>query len=202
MDEKIKVAIDADFFRNITEYEQGINLFLQVMKDLGMQPFMHEFVANVELKGNKYLKQLRDAGEISIIIYGDYLKKEDRLEYEEYFRQAFETINLFDFPEESDIYEYADRDESLGEIRSLYMASKRGYIYFMSDDADARTLAKRFFSSKRGVAVKTLYDVLIMCKEVGTKLQWKDINPTVANAMQKRQDKVNNLKGIYKILST
>lgn len=197
MDEQIKAVIDADFFRNITEYEQGIGLFLQVMKDLGIQPFMHEFVANVELKGNKYLKQLCDMGEILIISYEDYLNAENRSEYEEYFRKAFETVNLFDFPEKSDIYQYADKDESLGEIRSLYMASKKGYIYFMSDDADARTLAKKFFSSKREVVVKTLYDVLKMCKEKGTKLQWKDINPTVANAMQKRQDKVNSLKEIY-----
>lgn len=197
MDEQIKVAIDADFFRNITEYERGIDLFLQVMKDLGMQPFMHEFVANDELKGNKYLKQLRDASEISIIFYEDYLNEKNRLEYEEYFRQAFETINLFDFPKGSDIYKYSDKGESLGEIRSLYMASKMGYIYFMSDDAGARTLAKKFFSSKRRVAVKTLFDVLKMCKGKDTKLRWKDINPTVTNAMQKRQDRVNILRDMY-----
>ena len=197
MDEHIKVVIDADFFRNITEYERGTGLFLQVMKDLGMQPFMHEFVANDELKGNKYLKQLLDQGEISIIYYKDYLNEENRLEYEEYFRQAYEKINCFDFSEKNDIYQYADQDESLGEIRSLYMASKMGYIYFMSDDADARTLANKFLSSKRKVAVKTLFDVLTMCKEKETKLRWKDINPTVTNAMQKRQDKVNKLKEIY-----
>lgn len=197
MDEQIKVAIDADFFRNITEYERGVGLFLQVMKDLGMKPFMHEFVANVELKGNQYLEKLRDMDEISIVFYNDYLNEENRLEYEEYFRQAYETINYRDFPKKSDIYEYADKEESLGEIRSLYMASKMGYIYFMSDDADARTLAKKFFSSKREVAVKTLFDVLVMCKEKDTKLQWKDINPTVANAMQKRQDKINTLSNMY-----
>jgi len=77
------------------------------------------------------------------------------------------------------------------------MASKMGYIYFMSDDADARTLANKFLSSKRNVAVRTLFDVLIMCKEKDTKLRWKDINPTVTNAMQKRQDKVNKLREIY-----
>ncbi|MDE7267088.1 MAG: hypothetical protein K2N89_06460 [Lachnospiraceae bacterium] len=197
MDDQIKVVIDADFFRNITEHERGAGLFLQVMKDLGMKPFMHEFVANIELKGNIYLKQLLDVGEISIIFYKDYLNEENRLEYEEYFRQAYEKINCFEFPEKNDIYQYADQDESLGEIRSLYMASKMGYIYFMSDDADARTLAKKFFSSKRGVAIKTLFDVLILCKEKETKLRWKDINPTVTNAMQKRQDKVNKLKEIY-----
>lgn len=27
MDEQMKVVIDADFFRNITEYEQGIDIY-------------------------------------------------------------------------------------------------------------------------------------------------------------------------------
>lgn len=42
MDEQTKAVIDADFFRNFTEYENGTGLFLQVMDDLGMEPVMHE----------------------------------------------------------------------------------------------------------------------------------------------------------------
>ena len=111
--------------------------------------------------------------------------------------KAYEVINYLEFPKKIDIYEYADKEESLGEIRSLYMAGKMGYIYFMSDDADAKSLAKKFFSSKREVKVKSLFDVLVMCKERGVNLQWKDINPTVTNAMRKRQDKVDRLKKLY-----
>lgn len=198
MDEQIKVVIDADFFRNITEHEQGVKLFLQVMKDLDMKPFMHEFVANVELKDNQYLKELLDKDDISIIFYEDYLNEKNREEYEAYFRQAYEKINYFDFPEKGDLYQYADKDESLGEIRSLYMAKQMGYIYFMSDDADARLLAKKFFSGKSGVEVRTLFDAFFMCKEKDTALRWKDISPTVTNAMQKRQDKVSKLRDIYR----
>lgn len=197
MDEQINVVIDADFFLNITEYEHGTALFLRVMNDLGMKPIMHEFVANVELKGNIYLQQLLDTGTVSVVSYKDYLKEEDKAEYAEYFMEAYERVNHFDFSESSDIYEYADRDESLGEIRSLYMARKMGYIYFMSDDADAKTLAGNFFSGKRKVNVKSLFDVLVMCKEKNTGLQWKDINPTVTNAMRKRRDKIDRLKELY-----
>lgn len=197
MSEQIKAVIDADFFRNITEYERGNDLFLKVMDELGMKPIMHEFVANTELKENKYLEELKDTGKISIVSYEEYLRAEDRAEYEEYFIEAYESINYFDFPKGSDIYEYADKDESLGEIRSLYMANKMGYIYFMSDDGGAKALARKFFSSKRAIKVESLYDVLVMCKEKDTKLQWKDINPTVTNAMQKRQDKVNSLRQLY-----
>lgn len=196
MDEQIKVVIDADFFRNITEYEHGLKLFFKVMDDLDMEPVMHEFVANVELKNNVYLQQLKDECKISIISYEDYLKEEDESEYKEYFLRAFERINRFDFPEK-DIYEYQERDESLGEIRSLYMARKLGYIYFMSDDADAKVLARNFFSSKKAVDVKSLYEALIMCKERNTELKWKDINPTVTNSMNKRQDRIKALKALY-----
>ncbi|MCM1264541.1 MAG: hypothetical protein NC313_17650 [Butyrivibrio sp.] len=197
MDGQINVVIDADFFRNITEYEQGTGLFLRVMNDLEMKPIMHEFVANVELKGNIYLQQLLDMGIVSVIYYKDYLKEEDKAEYAEYFIEAYEHINHFDFLESGNIYEYADKNESLGEIRSLYMARKMGYIYFMSDDADAKTLARNFFSSKRKVTVKSLFDVLAMCKEKNIGLRWKDINPTVSNAMRNRRDKISRLQELY-----
>lgn len=197
MDGQIKAAIDADFFINITEYERGTGLFLKVMKALGIKPFMHKFVADCELRGNAYLKELIDAGEISVADYEDYLTDENRTEYEEYFRDAYEKINYRDFQEKEDIYKCADKDESLGEIRSLYMADKMGYIYFMSDDADARMLAKKFISSKKALKVQSLFDVFVMCKERNTGLRWKDINPTVANAMRKRQGSIEKLKEIY-----
>lgn len=138
-----------------------------------------------------------DKGIVTTLSYDDYLCEEDRAEYEEYFTEAYERINRFDLPKGCDIYKYEEPDESLGEIRSLYMARKKGYIYFMSDDAGAKMLAKNFFSNKRIVKVQSLFDVLIMCKERDTMLRWKDINPTVTNAMRKRQDKVKRLKELY-----
>ncbi len=196
MNERIKAVIDADFFRKLTEYEKGIKLFLHIMDDLGMEPVMHEFVADTELKENVYLKELLIAGKVLIVHHEDYLE-EDREEYKRYFLEAYERINHFDFPEGEDIYQYAECGESLGEIRSLYMARKKGYIYFMSDDADAKTLAKNFFSSKRTVKVISLFDAFIICKQKNTELEWKDINPTVTNAMRKRQDKIRKLKELY-----
>lgn len=197
MDERIKAVIDADFFRKLTDYEGGIGLFLRVMDDLGLEPTMHEFVANTELNGNVHLQELLDIGKIIIVHYEDYLKEDDYEEYEDYFRAAYEKINCFDFPEEGDIFQYAECGESLGEIRSLYMARKQGYIYFMSDDADARMLVKSFFSSKRSLEVKTLFDAFVMCRERNTKLKWKDINPTVTNAMRKKQKRIAELKEMY-----
>lgn len=67
----------------------------------------------------------------------------------------------------------------------------------MSDDAGARMLAESFFSRKKRVDVKCLYDVLTMCRACGSKLRWKDINPTVKNALEKRQDRIKELKKLY-----
>lgn len=197
MDERIKAAIDADFFRKITEYERGNGLFLKLINELNIQPVMHEFVAGNELQGNLYLQELLEANEIMVIHYSDYLNADDKDSYEDYFREAYERINRFSFAEGKDIYTYSEKQESLGEIRSFYMAKKLGYTYFMSDDADAKTLARNFSSSKHKVIVQTLYDVFVECRAKGTSLVWKDINVTAANAMRKRQDKLKKLKEIY-----
>lgn len=196
MDEQIKAVIDADFFRKITDYERGTALFLRVMNELNMQPVMHEFVAESELRGNEYLQGLLKTDEIIIVRYDEYLNEEDKEPYDEYFREAFEWINLYPFPKGKDIYTYADKAESLGEIRSLYMARKLGYTYFMSDDADAKTLVRNFFP-QNSITVQTLYEVFVVCKEKGTSLVWKDINVTATNVMRVRQDKLNHLKEIY-----
>lgn len=197
MDERIKAAIDADFFRKITDYEHGNALFLRVIDALKIQPVMHEFVAENELRGNQYLQELIDANKITIIRHIDYIQEEEKEAYEFYFKEAFERINKFDFPEGTDIYTYAEKQESLGEIRSFYMVKKLGYTYFMSGDADARTLVRYFSSSRHMIVVQTLYDVLAACRRQGTGFVWKDINVTATNAMRKRQDKLNELKEIY-----
>ena len=149
------------------------------------------------MKGNQYLQELVDANEITIVHYEDYLRKEERGSYESYFKEAYERINKFDFPAGEDIYTYEEKEESLGEIRSFYMAKKMSYTYLMSDDADARTLARNFSSRKFRVIVQTLYDVFVECRRQEAGFVWKDINVAATNAMRKRQDKLNKLKEIY-----
>lgn len=122
----------------------------------------------------------------------------DRDEYDEYFQEAFERLNRFSFPEKEDIYKYAHPDESLGEIRSLYMAMKKNYSYFMSDDSDSGFLAKNFFSSKHTIDILSLYEALVQCKKQGTCMTWKQINPTVTNAMRSRQKRIESLRELYR----
>lgn len=199
MGDQIKAVIDADFFIKATEYEQGTSLFRQIMHDLNMHPVMHRFVADTELESSPYLPTLINNSQLTVIDYEDYLLNDkDREEYDEYFRDAFERLNRFSFPEEEDIYKYTQTNESLGEIRSLYMAMKKNYCYFMSDDSGSKFLAKNFFSSKHAINIMSLYDALVQCKEQGTCLTWKNINPTVTNAMRSRQDKITFLRDLYR----
>ena len=186
------------FFRNATEYDRSTTFFLRILDEMEMKPVMHEFVAETELSQNQYLDQLLQSGRIAVVRYEDYLRNDtDKEEYKEYFLDAYERINRLEFLTDKDIYKYSEKKESLGEIRSLYMAMKKGYHYFMSDDGDSKFLAKNLFSSKHAIEVDSLYDVLVKCKERGTDLTWKDINPTVSNAMHRRQDKIEKLKELY-----
>ena len=199
MDDQIKAVIDADFFNKATEYDKGTYLFNQLMHDLNMYPVMHRFVADTELKSNPYLPTLINNHQLTVIDYEDYLLSgKDREEYDEYFRDAYERINRFSFQPKEDIYKYAKPHESLGEIRSLYMALKNNYSYFMSDDSDSRFLAKHFFSRKHTIDIISLYEALVRCKEQGTCLTWKNINPTVKNAMRSRQDYIKALQELYR----
>lgn len=199
MGDQIRAVIDADFFIKVTEYEHGTSLFLSIMNDRNMMPIMHRFVADVELKGNPYLSALISNGLLLVMDYKDYLLNDrDRQEYEDYFREAYEKINKLSFSDKEDIFTYAKSHESLGEIRSLYMAVKNKYPYFMSDDNDSKFLAYKFFPRKNKIIVESLYEALIQCRDAGTRLTWKRINPTVTNALRCHPDKINKLKDLYR----
>lgn len=189
-------VIDADFYIKMTKYacDRGA-LFLQMLKDLGVQAVMHKYVAKVELKKDEYIKDFIDSGQIELRDYSDYLiSEQDRSEYEDYFIEAYERMNRYDFPEDEDIYEYACEDEGLGEIRSLFLAKKMGYHYFMSDDGGARRLATSFWKRPE---VLNVYDALLKCKESGTSITLKQLNPTISNVFRDRQNKLKVLQEVY-----
>lgn len=104
------------------------------------------------------------------------------------------AANRFDFPDNEDLYEYACEDEGLGEIRSIYLAKKLGYHYFMSDDGGARRLATSFWKSPE---VLNVYDALIKCKANGTSITLKQLNSTISNVFRDRQNKLKVLQELY-----
>ena len=106
-------------------------------------------------------------------------------------------MNHYEFPDGEDIYTYECPDESLGEIRFIFMVKILGYPYFMSNDGNARRLAEKNSTSKRRIITWSIYETLQWCKECGTSITWKMLNPIISNIFRNRQEQLNALKKIY-----
>ena len=65
----------------------------------------------------------------------------------------------------------------------------------MSDDGNARLLAKRNSTSRRTITAWSIYDTLKQCKESGTSITLKLLNPTICNVFRERQVQLNELQG-------
>lgn len=68
------------------------------------------------------------------------------------------------------------------------------YPYFMSDDGLAKQLADRNSTSKHPITTWNVYEALMQCKERGTRITLKMLNPTISNIFRKRQDKLKKLQ--------
>lgn len=198
-----KVVIDADFFRKYTDGELNTNLLEKVLNELEYVPVMHRYVADVELEGNCHLKRLIADKKIEVIDESRYILEEDKEDYEDYFRAAYKKANHLDLGEE-DVFKYGyDRSvlhQSLGEIRSLYMARKMGYDIFLSDDGDSRTIADYLNSSRRQIKVIDVPDALINCHKKGTKITYKDIRNLIFKLKKERCSEMR-LKKIEEVIS-
>ena len=192
-----KAVIDADFFIKMTAYDTAGELFLQLMEDLDLQPVMHQYVAEVELKNIELVQKLVGKQKIQIIKYADYIDVSSKEDYREYFLRAYERMNRFDFPDEEDIYTYHAQDESLGEIRSIYMAKIMGFPIFMSDDRLARKLATEIFLPQKPIEAKSLFRALMDVKEKGTSITLKQLNPTISNVFRNRRDLLEQIRNVY-----
>ena len=124
--EKTRAVIDADFFIKLAQYDKKAVVFQKIMDDLNIQPVMHEYVARKEIKTIPEIQDLIQEGKIIVLNDTDYITDENREDYEEYFKQAYEIMNHYEFPDGEDIYTYECPDESLGEIRSIFMVKILG----------------------------------------------------------------------------
>lgn len=197
--EKHKVVIDADFFRHTTDHEIGTGLFVKILQDFKYEPVMHDYVCKVELKNNVKLKELIDAGKIEIIKDSDYLNEEDIEDYKDYFVQAFEHLNpsLFEGDPLKYGYDGTSYEESLGEIRSFYLALKRGYNLLLSDDDDSVQLSKFVNSSKHNVRIKDLFNLLIEDRSNGGSLQWKDLKASIPKVYKNKTIFLDKIVELY-----
>ena len=196
-----KVVIDADFFRNATEHEIGTALFEKLMSDNNYLPVMHQYVSSVELKGDEKLGNLIKSRKIEVISDSDYLSANDE-DYKTYFLEMYERLNGVEFGDEDIlIYGYDGQRwrESLGEIRSAYLAYVKGFGLLLSDDHGAWEAANYLSSSKHKIDVKRLYDLLISNPQRSGSLRWRDIKYTVEKVYCSRKQQMDELRRLYNL---
>ena len=196
---KQKVVIDADFFRHTTDYEIGTSLFETILNDSGYIPVMHEYIYKVELKNNTKLKYLITTGKIEIVKEKDFLNAEEIESYKDFFVQAYNYLNTNPFDGDPMEYGYDGCcfEESLGEIRSIYMAMKLGYEIVLSDDDDSVKLVKFINSKKHSIKVTNLYNMLVSNFKNAGNLRWKDLRVTVPKVFNNRQRLLDKLVELY-----
>ena len=74
------------------------------------------------------------------------------------------------------------------------MAKKLGYDYLMSDDGGAKRLALAFLKAP---IVLNVYSALLKCREKGTSITLKQLNPTITNVFRERQEQLRVLREKY-----
>ena len=79
---KRKAVIDADFFIKSTHNDEKAEIFLKMMEDLNIQPVMHHYVYEVELRKSIAVKQLVEKNQIEVYQTEEFVT--DEKEYREY----------------------------------------------------------------------------------------------------------------------
>ena len=145
------------------------------------------------------MDKLIKSGAIEVIGEKDFINEEGIEEYKRYFKSAYKITNRVDINDDVDVLEYGYSfeapKESLGEIRSIYLAMKKGYKIFMSDDNGSKLIAQYTSNSKHTIDIWKLQRLLEECKNVGTSLTWKDIRNIVARGINNEwdRDRIKNL---------
>lgn len=73
-----RVAVDADFFRKMSDKDVDGKLFLRIMAELNIEPVMHEYVYNYELAGNSVVRKLKENEMITVYQYSDFISDINR----------------------------------------------------------------------------------------------------------------------------
>lgn len=195
-----KVVLDADFFRKFTDNESNTKVLETLLSDLGYSPVMHHYVATRELRNNKMLEDLKNQGKIKIIRDSDFIPDNELEDYDSYFRNAYRKVNAFDLDEEVNVLEYGYTEdvyhESLGEIRSIYLARKLKYDVFLSNDNGSKQIVDYVNSKKHHIDVYNVAEILFRCKKEGTSLAFKDLKNVL---YQLQKDKCKQIEELYNI---
>lgn len=195
-EEKREVAIDADFFKKLTEKDVSGELFLKIMDELNISPVMHEYVYSYELNGNPTARKLKESGIIKIYNYPDYINASNGQAYQSNFERAYDYFNAKKF--KGDVYSYHHSEESLGEIRTSLMALYLKIDLFMSDDGDAKSFVTNRLSSRRHkITVYNIYDTLVELHNLeNLSIKWSEVKGMAKRVFERamyKYDAINEL---------
>lgn len=141
--------LDTDIILKIGSYS-GENLLKKILCSFGYNLYIHEYLIEEELmSGNKALLQLKDmisANEVIVMKVCDLTKDE--------LREYNSTTTLL--ANEMDVDLGKKRDHNAGEVKSMAMAFTKGFEYFISDDGDARVVAKKTLQKLDGSYLQTI----------------------------------------------
>lgn len=190
-----EVAIDADFFRKLTENDKDGTLFMKIMVELNRKPVMHEYVYSYELGDSSLVKKLKEQGDLKVYTHSDYVK--DIEQYRTLFGTAYRYFNYKEFI--GDVISYHHEKESLGEIRTSIMAYYMGIDLFMSDDGGAKKyVLNRLNSRRHRIDVYNIYDTLQVIGELqNRKLKWSEIKGMAKVAFAKKKEKYDSINEIW-----
>ena len=191
---KIVTIIDCDFFNHITESSKDIKNFEALIKDLNIQPIVHEYVYKEELFSNNCAKKMLECGLLKEEKFDDFINEKNKNEYIRYFETFYKYANGMDIVYKKNNYKtYRKSGENLGEIHSLCLALIKVYPMFLSDDSGAKRL-NASIEKKSKIMIKNIYEVYEDIAKLKNKLTTKDMFLSVMTFSGVKKELVKKIK--------
>lgn len=157
--------VDTDILLKIGEF-RGDGLLAKILLSLGYNLYIHEYLLREEIicgkSAKEQLERMIQSKDIIILRECDLCSAE-RFDYESALNlmAAAMKVNLL-----------KPRDRNAGEIRSMAMAYSLHFNYFISDDKEARVVAKTILQNLDGSYLQTIRmkDIVVHLREKGDEI--------------------------------
>lgn len=188
---KTEAVLDSDFIQGILK-RGNKDFFIQLMNELGVQPIVHTYVAQVELKYCSEAQELISEGYLMVKTYDQFLSDElDKKIYNERVWKILDITSEKELPPEQyrDVFRenFSLTEYSIGEIMSELMARYLNVPLFASNDWGAKCVAKYHINSgKYNLQVKNIAELIEEIGEKKNRLRWKDIKRVLGEERWKK----------------
>lgn len=178
--QKTQAVMDSDFLQGILQ-NGSVELFKQLMDELGVIPVIHPYVADVELQYCEDAQKLIEEGYVKKIEYSEFLFSDaDRMVYNKQVWDLLDEISEKDLPPEKyrDVFRKGFRltEYSIGEVLSELMAKSMKLPLFASNDYGAKHVADLHINNTRyQLDVRNVAELLNEVVGKGTAIPWKEM---------------------------